>query len=88
MAPKVNTCIDSEPSHPGCYELLDELQQQLGDDRQIAEVHDADIEPAQRQLRLPEDEATTQQERQQQCQPRCNRRVGSRPRTRAARPAA
>jgi hypothetical protein len=46
--------------------LLDELQQQLRDDRQVAEVHDADVEPAQRQVRLPESEADAEQQRQQQ----------------------
>jgi len=43
-------------------------QQQLPDDGQVADVHDADVDPPQRQMRLPESETDQQQQGQRQGQ--------------------
>jgi hypothetical protein len=44
MAPKVNRCTDTEPTQTKLTTWPRRLDQQLADDGQVADVHDADVD--------------------------------------------
>lgn len=54
--------VDGNRADPGnVKEHCSRFDQQLGSDSQVAEVHDADVEPAHGQVRFPEHKAYKQQ---------------------------
>jgi hypothetical protein len=78
MAPKVNTWTDTVPTQPTLPAGWQGVDQQLGGDRQIAEIHDADVEAGEGLERMPEGEPAEEQRGQQQFEAAMARRAARR----------